>query len=179
MHLPQHIKLRTRKTVLALEVKFYLDVHWGYMAMATNADQLKWRQIRISAVSSQATRFLDPTEALYLIAADRSMAAFSTVIPCLIIFSQSRLSWSSQYALARSSRPVYESKWVIAKALILTGKCLGFTRNASYTVTRSYKVTLTTPRFRAFGTIFGSRFLSVASESGCHLDPNCACHEWI
>ena len=39
MHLPQH-KLCTRKTVLALEVKFYLDIDWISMAMATNADQL-------------------------------------------------------------------------------------------------------------------------------------------
>ena len=40
----------TRKTGLALEVKFYLDVHRVCMAMAMNADQLKWRQGRISAV---------------------------------------------------------------------------------------------------------------------------------
>ena len=65
MHLPQY-KLCTRKTVLALEVKFYLDVHWISMATVTNADQLndvkyafsadqrKWRQIRISAVSGQS-----------------------------------------------------------------------------------------------------------------------------
>ena len=44
MHLPQH-KLCTRKTGLALEVKLDLDVHWVFMAMATNADHLKWRQI--------------------------------------------------------------------------------------------------------------------------------------
>ena len=37
---------------LALEMKLHLDVHWIYIvAMATNADELKWRQIRISAVS--------------------------------------------------------------------------------------------------------------------------------
>ena len=47
MHLSQH-ELCTRKTELALEVKFYLDFH---TSMATNTDQRKWRQIRISAVS--------------------------------------------------------------------------------------------------------------------------------
>ena len=40
MHLPQH-KLCTRKTELALEVKFYLDVHRVYMAMAMNVHQLE------------------------------------------------------------------------------------------------------------------------------------------
>ena len=58
MHLPQH-KLCTRKTELALEVKFRLDVHWVYMATATNADQRKWRQLRNSAVST-LPRFLSP-----------------------------------------------------------------------------------------------------------------------
>ena len=48
MLFPQH-KSCTWKTDLALEVKFHLDVHWVYMAMATNAGQLKWRQMRISA----------------------------------------------------------------------------------------------------------------------------------
>ena len=49
----QH-KLCTRKTELALEVKFYLDVHWVYMAMRTNADQLKWRYtyFRVACVST-------------------------------------------------------------------------------------------------------------------------------
>ena len=45
-------ELCTRRAEFALEVKFYLDVHWVYMAIAKNADQLKWRQIRISAVSA-------------------------------------------------------------------------------------------------------------------------------
>ena len=48
MHLLQY-EWCTRKTELALETKFYLDFHEVYMAMATNADQRKWRQIRISA----------------------------------------------------------------------------------------------------------------------------------
>ena len=50
MHLLPHI-LCTKKTVLALEVKFYLDVHWVYMAMATNIDQLNWRLRHISVAS--------------------------------------------------------------------------------------------------------------------------------
>ena len=50
MHLAQH-ELSTKETELALEVKFHQDVHWVYMAMAMNADPLKWRQIRVSAVS--------------------------------------------------------------------------------------------------------------------------------
>ena len=57
MHLAQH-KLCTRKTVLALEVKFYLDVHWVYMDMATSADQLKWIQMRVSAVPHTPVFFL-------------------------------------------------------------------------------------------------------------------------
>ena len=43
MHLPQH-KLCARKTEFALEMKVYI-------AMATNADRRKWRQIRIFVVS--------------------------------------------------------------------------------------------------------------------------------
>ena len=52
VHLSQQ-KLCTRKTELALEGKFHPDFHW-VTSMATNADQRKWRHIRISAVSSQA-----------------------------------------------------------------------------------------------------------------------------
>ena len=50
MLLPQH-KSYIRKTELALEVKFQLDVRWVHMAMATNAHRQKWRKIRISALS--------------------------------------------------------------------------------------------------------------------------------
>ena len=35
--------------------KIYLDVRWVFMAIATNADQRKWREICISAVSRAAT----------------------------------------------------------------------------------------------------------------------------
>ena len=49
MHLPEN-NLCTMKTELALEVKFHLDFHRVYVAMATNVDQRQWRQIHISAV---------------------------------------------------------------------------------------------------------------------------------
>ena len=55
MHLSQH-KLCTRKMGLAPEVKFYLDFHW--VTCPTNTDQRKWRQIRISAVSSKRQTIL-------------------------------------------------------------------------------------------------------------------------
>ena len=55
MRLQQH-NLCTRKQSFAREVKFYVCVHRVSMAMATNADQLKWRQIRISAVSVSTPR---------------------------------------------------------------------------------------------------------------------------
>ena len=50
MRLLQH-KLCTRKKEGALEVKFYLDIHRVYIARGTNADQRKWRWIRISTLS--------------------------------------------------------------------------------------------------------------------------------
>ena len=54
---PRLYKYRTRTTELTLELKFYLDVHWVYMAIATNADRRNWRQIRTPAGSiSQLTR---------------------------------------------------------------------------------------------------------------------------
>ena len=46
-------KLCTRKTMLALVVRFYLYVKWICMAMATNAEQIIWHQISISVVSTQ------------------------------------------------------------------------------------------------------------------------------
>ena len=54
MHLLQH-KLCTRKTELALKMRFYLDFHWVYMTMAMNTGQRKWRQMCISMVSERVT----------------------------------------------------------------------------------------------------------------------------
>ena len=53
MHLPQY-KLCTRKTELALGVKFCRGVHRVHMALVTNADQWMWRPVCISEVCTSS-----------------------------------------------------------------------------------------------------------------------------
>ena len=43
---------------LALDVKFYLYISLSYMSMVTNADQWKWRQIRLSLTNESDVKYV-------------------------------------------------------------------------------------------------------------------------